>query len=153
MRTCFLMGQHDAPDAIQERLCAELEKLVQLHRVTEMIVGHRGNFDRMATAAIQAVLRKKPELYGRVLIAYHDSLDTVHLPEFFEAHYFPIELYAVPLRHAIVKANQIALEQCDFFLTYCDREGGNTGMLLRRARRMEKKGDIKVVNLAQAVGV
>lgn len=149
MITCFLMGQHDAPDAIQERLCAELEKLVQLHGVTEMIVGHRGNFDRMATAAIQSVLRKKPELYGRVLVAYHDSSDTVPLPEFFEAHYYPIELYEVPLRYAIVKANQIALDQCDFFLTFCDREGGNAGKLLRQARRMEKKGYIKVVNLAQ----
>lgn len=149
MRTCFLMGQHDAPEAIYERLCQELKKLVRQDGVTEMIVGHRGNFDRLATAAIQTVLREKPELYGRVLVAYHDSSDVVPLPEFFEAHYYPIELYAVPLRHAIVKANQIALEQCDFFLTYCDREGGNAGKLLRRARRMEKKGYIKIVNLAQ----
>lgn len=44
MRTCFLMGQHDAPDTIQERLSAELEKLVRLNGVTEMIVGHRGEF-------------------------------------------------------------------------------------------------------------
>ena len=94
-------------------------------------------------------LRRKPELYGRVLVAYHDSSDTVPLPEFFEDHYYPIELYDVPLRYAIVKANQIALEQCDFFLTYCDREGGNAGKLLRQARRMEKKGYIKVMNLAK----
>ncbi len=148
MRTCFLMGQHDAPDAIQERLCEELEKLVRLNGVTEMIVGHRGSFDRMATAAIQTVLRKRPELYDRVLVAYHDSSDTVPLPEFFEAHYYPIELYEVPLRYAIVKANQIALEESDFLLTYCNRDGGNAGRLLRRAKRLEKKGYLKVINLA-----
>lgn len=148
MRTCFLMGQHDAPDTIQEKLCEKLEKLVRLNGVTEMIVGHRGSFDRMATAAIQGVLRKKPELYGRVLVAYHDSSDTVPLPEFFEAHYYPIELYEVPLRYAIAKANQIALEQCDFLLTYCNREGGNAGKILRKARRMEKMGYIEIINLA-----
>ena len=149
MSMCFLAGQHDAPEAIRERLCTELERLVQLHGVTEMIVGHRGNFDRMATAAVQAVLRKRPELYGRALVAYRNSPDNVPLPAFFEAHYYPIELNNVPLRCAIVRANQIALVQCDFFLTYCNREGGNAGKLLQQAKRMAKKGDIQVINLAQ----
>ena len=149
MRTCFLMGQHDAPDSIRERLYEELEKLVRLGGVTVMIVVHSGYFDRMATAAVQRILRKRPELYGRVLIAYYDSTDTVPLPEFFEAHYYPIELYEVPERYAIVKANQIALEQSDFLITYCDREGGNTGKILRQAKRMEKKGYLKIIDLAQ----
>lgn len=149
MRTCFLFGQSDTPDTIREALCAELEKLVQLEGVTEMIVGHRGSFDKLATAAVQAILRRKPELYGRVLIAYNDSAETVPLPEFFEMHYYPIELYDVPRRYAIVKANQIALEQSDFLVTYCDRAGGNAGKLLQRAKRMEQKGYLKVINLAQ----
>ena len=148
MRTCFLMGQHDAPESIRESLIVELEKLVHLNSVTEIIVGHRGNFDRMAVSAIQEILRKKPELYGYLLVAYHDSSDSVVLPAFFESHYYPIGLYNVPHRYAIVKANEIALDECDFFLTYCNRNGGNTGKLLRRAKRMEKKGYLQVINLA-----
>ena len=148
MRTCFLMGQHDASDAIQQWVCEELDKLVRYEGVTQMIVGHRGSFDRMGIAAIQGVLRQKPELYGYLLVAYHDSSDTVALPEFFESNYYPIALYEVPQRYAIVKANEIALNECDYLLTYCNRDGGNTGKLLRRAKRMEKKGDLKVVNLA-----
>ena len=148
MRMCFLAGQHDAPDAIGARLCMELDKLVRLNGVTEMIVGHRGNYDRMATSAVQGILRREPELYGRVLIAYHDSSDSVALPEFFECHYYPIGLYEVPLRFAIRKANEIVLDECDYFLTYCARDGGNIGRLLRRAKRLEKKGYLKVINLA-----
>lgn len=148
MKTCFLMGQHDAPDTIQGQLCAELEQLVQFEGVTEMIVGHRGNFDRMAVSAVQGVLRKKPELYGYLLVAYHDASDTVMLPEFFEGHYYPLPLYEVPLRYAIVKANEIVLDESDYLITYSGREGGNTGKLLRRAKRLEKKGYIKVINLA-----
>ena len=151
MRTCFLVGQHDAPDAIRERLFEELDKLVRLYGVTEMIVGHRGNFDRMATSAIQRILRKQPELYGYMLVAYHDSTDTIALPALFESHYYPIALYDVPLRCAIVKANEIALVECDYLLTYCNRDGGNMGKLLRKAKRMEKKGVIKVLNLADDV--
>ena len=149
MRICFLAGHHDTPDAIGERLCTELDKLVRLNGVTEMIVGHRGNYDRMATSAVQGILRRKPELYGRVLIAYHDSSDTVALPEFFESHYYPLGLYEVPLRYAIRKANEIVLDECDYFLTYCVRDGGNIGRLLRRARRLENKGYLKVINLAE----
>ena len=149
MRTCFLFGQHDAPEHIRERLCKKLEELVCLGSVTEIIVGHRGSFDRMATAAIQRVLRKKPELYAWILVAYHDSPDSLALPAFFEGFYYPLELYDVPLRYAIVKANQIVLDGSDYLLTYCDREGGNTGKLLRRAKRMEKKGCLKVINLVQ----
>ena len=148
MRTCFLMGQHDASDAIQQWVCEELDKLVRYEGVTQMIVGHRGSFDRMGIAAIQGGLRQKPELYGYLLVAYHDSSDTVALPEFFESYYYPIALYEVPQRYAIVKANEIALNECDYLLTYCNRDGGNTGKLLRRAKRMEKKGYLKVVNLA-----
>ena len=135
MRTCFLMGQHDASDAIQQWVCEELDKLVV--RAQNIVM-----------EAIQGVLRQKPELYGYLLVAYHDSSDTVALPEFFESYYYPIALYEVPQRYAIVKANEIALNECDYLLTYCNRDGGNTGKLLRRAKRMEKKGDLKVVNLA-----
>jgi len=148
MRTCFLVGQHDAPSNICEKLCTELEKLVRANVVTEMVVGHRGNFDWMAIAAVQRILRRQPELYGYLLVAYHDSLDKVALPEFFEAHYYPIQMNEVPLRYAIVRANEIALEESDYLITYCNREGGNMGKLLRRAKRMEKKGYLKIINLA-----
>ena len=148
MRTCFLMGQHDAPDTVRGRLCAELERLVRFEGVTEMIVGHRGNFDRMAIGAVQGILRKKPELYGYLLVAYHDSLDSVGIPEFFEGHYYPIGLYEVPNRFAIVKANEIVLGERDYLLTYCDREGGNMGRLLSKAKQMEKKGHLRIINLA-----
>ena len=122
MKTCFLFGQHDAPEYIRERLCEELEKLVCLGDVTEMIVGHRGSFDAMATAAIQRVLRKKPEIYGRILVAYHESPDLLTLPELFEGFYYPFQLYNVPKRYAIVKANQITLDGSDYLLTYCHRD-------------------------------
>ena len=148
MRTCFLAGQHDAPDDIQGQLCAELERLVRFEGVTEMVVGHRGNFDRMAVSAVQSILRKSPELYGYLLVAYHDSPDTVMLPEFFEGHYYPLPLYEVPPRYAIVKANEVALEESDYLITYCSREGGNMGKLLGKAKRMEKKGHLKIINLA-----
>lgn len=58
MRTCFLMGQHDASDAIQQWVCEELDKLVRYEGVTQMIVGHRGSFDRMGIAAIQGFCGK-----------------------------------------------------------------------------------------------
>lgn len=149
MKTCFFIGHHDAPLSLQERLNETVEELARKHDVSQFVVGHRGNFDRMATAAVQAVKRKKPELYAYRLLSYFPDKMTPPVPELFDDNYYPLELVEVPRRYAVVKANQFMLNQCDYLVAYVNREGGNAGALLKRAKRMEKKGLLKVINLAE----
>ena len=103
----------------------------------------------MAVSAAQRAARRRPELELYLLIAYRESTETVPLPEFFGRCYYPVELVGVPKRWAIVKANRLVLEESDFLITYANREGGNTGAVMKQARRLERKGVLTIINLAQ----
>lgn len=148
MKTCFFAGHRDAPDGIQGRLDALVRDLVETYGVTEFIVGHRGNFDRMAALAVRRAKAKYSGIRAFRLLAYQPEGDRVPLPDLFDGFYYPLDLAGVPKRGAIVRANQIALDGSDAFVVYAAREGGNTAALLRRARRMEKAGRLMVWNLA-----
>lgn len=53
-KRCFLIGHHDAPESIYPALQREIERHITELGVTEFIVGHYGNFDRMAARALVA---------------------------------------------------------------------------------------------------
>lgn len=140
MKTCFFIGHHDAPSTLQQRLNQVVENLVRYEDVTTFLVDHRGNFDEMATKAVQEAIKFRPELYAYSLIAYHPFEQNVTIPDFFESTYYPEGLEDVPKRFAITKANQIALMESDIMVAYVKREGSAIAKLLGTAKRLEKKG-------------
>lgn len=151
MRTCFFIGHRDAPSSVQNQLNETVEYLVKNCHVTGFVVGHYGDFDRMAISAVQRVICNYPEkeLFAEILEPY--LLDDRHglLPHYFGGFYYPEGLETAPKRYCIEKANQLTLDQMDYLICYVTHDGGNAAKLLRRAKRMEKKGYIKVYNLAQ----
>lgn len=152
MSTCFFIGHQDAPDTIRPKLQEVLDILVTKKHVTDFIVGHYGNFDRMAISTIQQTIIRYPEkeLLAELLEPYF--LDGIQrpLPHYFDGFYYPEGLESVPKRYCIEKANQLALDQADFLVTYVCRESGNAAKLLRRAKRMAKIGHLSIINLAEA---
>ena len=148
MRTCFFIGHRDAPESIQARLTEIVENLVRYHGVTQCIVGYRGEFDRMATIAVQETKQNHPDLCAYRLLPYHPTECQRPVPEHFDDTYYPMGLETVPRRYAIKKANHAVLEESDYLICYVCREGGNAAELLRHAQRMEKKGWITIINLA-----
>lgn len=147
MYTCFLFGHRDAPLALQEQLNETVDYLIRKCHATEFFVGYHGNFDHMATHAIQKAKATRPEIYAYRLIAYHPAEQNIPIPDYFDGTFYPLELVNVPRRFAIQKANQIILDKSDFVVTYVCRDGGNAAALLRKAKRMEKKGWVKTINL------
>lgn len=150
MRTCFFIGHRDAPESIQIRLTETVEALVRGHSIAECIVGYHGEFDRMATVAIQEAKKNHPELFAYRLLPYHPTECQLPVPELFDDTYYPMGLETVPRRYAIKRANRAVLEESDYLVCYVCRAGGNAAELLRHAKRMEKKGWIKIINLAEA---
>lgn len=150
MYTCFFIGHQDAPESILPKLLETLDTLVTKHYVTDFIVGHYGTFDRLAVSAVQQMICKYPEkeLIGEMLEPYLLDREPYFLPHYFDHFYYPERLESVPKRYCIEKANQLALDQADFLVAYVARDGGNAAKLLRRARRMEAKGYLRVINLA-----
>ncbi len=149
MYTCFLMGAHDAPAAVQEKLNDVVKYLVEQRAVTEFIVGNRGNFDAMATAAVQQVLRQHPEKELVALRLEPYPFDQRHrtLPAFFDGFFTPEGLETVPKRLCIEAANRKTLESSDFFVTWIYLTGSNSGKMLERAQNLEKQGLLEVYDL------
>lgn len=149
MKTCFFIGHRDAPPILQERLEAAVEYLVRSCGVREFVVGYHGAFDRMATASVQRIKMNCPEICAYRLLPYFPGEHSVMVPEQFDGTYYPEGMEMVPRRFAIEKANQKMLAASDYLLAYVCRDGGNAAKLLRRAKSLEKRGGLRIINLAE----
>mgnify|MGYP003290355059 CR=1 FL=1 len=149
MYTCFFIGHRDTPDSIQKKLNESVEYLWRKCGVTQFVVGHHGNFDRMAINAVNQAKIKNPELYAYILLeSYTPRPDTtVFLPGCFDDYYLPNNIELVHPRYAIEKANRRMLQECHYLVAYVVRDGGNAAKIVRSAKRMEKDG-LRVINLA-----
>lgn len=119
--------------------------------VTQFVVGRYGEFDRMATAAVQRVIREYPEkeLLAYILEPYFPGDRVLTVPHYFDEIWYPEGMEEVPKRFCIEKANQKALDASDYLVSYINRSGGSSAKLLRRAMRQSKTGRLTVINLAE----
>ena len=60
--TCFFIGHRYAPSELRPRLDAEIERHIVDYGVSEFVVGHYGDFDRMAAAAVRSAKQRHPAL-------------------------------------------------------------------------------------------
>lgn len=151
MKTCFFIGHRNAPSNLQERLNAEVERLVKLCDVTEFIVGYHGDFDQMATAAVQRIKKQFPEIYAYRLLSYFPDEYSPPVPEFFDDIFYPEGMETVPKRFSIERANRKVLMEANYLIAFVCRDWGNSAKLLRNARSLEKKGVLQVINLAEGI--
>lgn len=142
-KRCFLIGHHDAPESIYPALQREIERHITELSVTEFIVGHYGNFDRMAARALVEAKQAHPEISLWLLLPYHPAEQKVEIPEGFDGSFYPEGMEQVPRRVAIVKVNRYAINDADCLISYVSHFGTNSIKLLDYAR---KKG-IKVSNI------
>lgn len=133
-KRCFLIGHHDAPESIYPALQREIERHITELGVTEFIVGHYGNFGRMAARALVEAKQAHPEISLWLLLPYHPAEQKVEAPEGFDGSFYPEGMEKVPRRVAIVKANQYVVNHVSHIIAYVCYTFGNTGKLLNYAR-------------------
>lgn len=129
-KRCFLIGHHDAPESIYPALQREIERHITELGVTEFIVGHYGNFDRMAARALVEEKQVHPEISLWLLLPYHPAKQKVEIPEGFDGSFYPEGMEKVPRRLAIVKANRYAVEQVKYLIAYRRYAAGNVSKLI-----------------------
>ena len=122
--TCFFIGHRETSDSIFPALVQAVERHVTEYGVTEFIVGHYGNFDRLAA---RAVLKAKE-----------------HHPEGFDGTFYPPGMERVPKRAAIVRANRYMADHCDFLIAYAWHPASNARELVDYA---QARGTVQVDNL------
>ena len=125
---CFLMGYHNAGEAIYPVIAAAVRHHIEKLGVDEFVVGQYGAFDRMAVRAVIEAKRDHPDVRLSVLLAYHPSEREIHAPEGYDATIYPPGMETVPKRLAIVRANRYMAEHSDYLIVDADRPGNTRNL-------------------------
>ena len=141
MNTCFIIGHSDTSESVYPSLEYHLNKLITDSNITEFIVGHYGNFDRMAARAVRSIKACHPEVILTLLLPY---LTGYPLPKGFDGSVYPDGLENVPRRFAILRANCLTIDRCDCVIACVHRTYGGAYQCLEYARRRRKR----IINLA-----
>ena len=145
MSTCFFLGSHSAPDSLAPLLDAAIERHVTEYGAIEFVVGHYGNFDRLAAEALVRAKGRHPCIRVRLLLPYHPCDCPVPVPPGFDDTYYPEGLETVPKRLAIVRANRLLVEQSQFLIA-CPGFGNSREATEYALRRQERR-KIRVTRL------
>ena len=87
-------------------------------------------------------------------LPYHPAERAVPTSDGFDGTYHPEGLENTPRRYAIVRANQIMVNTCDWLVCYVRHGVSNSRNLLEYAQRREAKGLMQIVNIGESeVGI
>lgn len=147
MKTVFLFGHRECQNCVWEGVYDAAEEFINRFPGEDIrfIVGHRGNFDQIATYSLIVVKQKYKQVKILKLIAYYDPIKRLYFPGEIDGSIYPEGLETVPKPFAVVKANNIMVNSCDAVICYVLRKGSNTYKLLLKAQRR----GIPIVNLAE----
>lgn len=70
-KSCFFIGHRHADNRIYERLLAAVETHISEYGATDFLVGHYGDFDRMAARAVSEARRAHPGISLTMLLPYY----------------------------------------------------------------------------------
>ena len=142
--TCFFIGHRETSDSIFPALVQAVERHVTEYGVTEFIVGHYGNFDRLAARAVLKAKERHPQVTLFLLLPYHPADRPIPAPEGFDGTFYPPGMERVPKRAAIVRANRYMADHCDFLIAYAWHPAINARELVDYA---QARGTVQVDNL------
>ena len=125
---CFFIGHGDAPETVVPRLLQAVETHIVTYGVQEFVVGHYGNFDRLAAQAVRQLKKQHPQVRLTLLLPYHPTAYPDEPSAEFDGSWYPFDT-AVPPRVAVVKSNQKAIDSCEFLIAYVRHTGNARGFL------------------------
>ena len=149
MNSCFFIGHRETNESLRPRLELEIERLIIEERVRFFYVGGYGGFDQIAATAVKKVKKKYPDIALILVLPYHPAERPVEKPPGYDGTYYPEGLEKTPRPFAIVKANHIMVDTCDWLICYVRHGASNSRNILEYAQRREKKGFIQITNIAE----
>ena len=117
-KSCFFIGHRYADERIYEKLLAAVDTHISAYGVTDFLVGHYGDFDRMAARAVAEARRIHPGISLTMLLPYYPEDRTISVPPIFDGTFYPPDMEFCPKRYAIVRANQYAIDHSDYLIAY-----------------------------------
>ena len=147
-KSCYFIGHREANERLLTNLTDAIRHLVMEESVRYFYVGGYGGFDRIAGMAVKEVKKQHPDITLHLVLPYHPAERSIEAPPGYDGTYYPEGLEGVPRQYAIVKANRIMVNSCDWLIAYVRHGASNSRKILEYAECLEKKGLIHVLNLA-----
>ena len=148
-KSCYFIGHREADERLLPVLKETIQQLISKENVRHFYVGGYGGFDRMAGLAVKEVKQKNADITLHLVLPYHPAERAIEAPDGYDGTYYPEGLENVPRQHAIVRANKIMVDISDWLIAYVRHGASNSRKVLEYAKRREKKGLIKIQNLAE----
>lgn len=149
MKSCFFIGHREADERLLPELKDTIERLITEEDVSYFYVGGYGGFDRIAGVAVKQAKEQHPNIVLQLVLPYHPAQRSVEAPAGYDGTYYPEGLENVPRQYAIVRANKILVDISDWLVAYVRHGASNSWNLLKYAQRQEKKGNIRIINIAE----
>ena len=149
MGICFFIGHWEAGDELLPTLTEAVERHITEYGITSFMVGRYGNFDKLAARAVIGAKKRHPEVTLTLLLPYHPFDRPTPTLEGFDGTFYPPGMETVPKRVAIVRANRYMVENSSHLIAYAWHPASNARELVEYAQAREKKGTIRVENLAE----
>ncbi len=146
-KSCFFIGHREADERLLPRLELTVESLIQEEDVRYFYVGGYGGFDGIAATAVKRAKKKHPDVSLMLVLPYHPAERPIEKPPGYDGTYYPEGLERTPRPFAIVKANKIMVDTCDWLVCYVRHGASNSRNILEYAQRREQKGLIKIRNI------
>ena len=148
-KSCFFIGHREADERLLPRLELVIDRLIREEGVRYFYVGGYGGFDRVAGAAVRRMKQKYPDITLMLVLPYHPAERPTEAPDGFDGTYHPEGLENTPKRYAIVRANRIMVDTCDWMVCYIRHGASNSRKLLDYAEHLNNMGLIQIVNVAK----
>ena len=147
-KSCYFIGHREADERLLPVLINAIGRLIQEEDVRYFYVGGYGGFDRIAGIAVKQVMKQKPDITLNLVLPYHPAERNIEVSPGYDGTYYPEGLEGAPRQYAIVKANRIMVDTCDWLIANVRHGASNSRKILEYAERREKKGLMRVLNLA-----
>lgn len=151
MKSCFFIGHREADERLLPRLELEIEQLITEEQVCFFYVGGYGGFDRISATAVKQAKKKYPDVTLMLVLPYHPAERPVEKPLGYDGTYYPEGLEKTPRPYAIVQANKLMVDSCDWLVCYVRHGASNSRTILEYAQRREKKGLIQIKNICEGM--
>ena len=149
MKSCFFIGHREADDRLRPRLELVIDRLIREENVRYFYVGGYGGFDRVSATTVRRMKQKYPDITLMLVLPYHPAERPIEAPDGFDGTYHPDGLKSTPKRYAIVRANKIMVDTCDWLVCYVRHGAGNSRKLLEYAQRRAERGLIQIENIGE----
>ena len=149
-KSCFFMGHREADERLLPRLELTIDRLIAEENVRYFYAGGYGGFDRIAATAVKRAKQKYPDITLMLVLPYHPAERPIDTSNGFDGTYYPDGLENTPRRYAIVRANKIMVDTCDWLVCYVRHGASNSRNLLEYAERRAHKRLIQINNIYES---